>query len=219
MEIMIRTRAVIERLDYDRLVERGVIPDMLAFLAGYPGAMAVKRYSPFVYSTKCFSFFGMMMDYIVRAGLRSKLTQPVDVGVDPVSDLIPQLPDDRLLVAIEDLATYETSTNMHDIVRCSRNLTSILYGEEPISLADATKYVPTGVNIMKDLVQKWTYFSTYLTGIVQYNVEYSQGELAGHPDVVTDQCILDIKTTCSFAKMSRSSFLQWNHNHYNYQHR
>lgn len=55
---MIRTRAVIEHLSYDTLVKQGVIPNVYALIEQSPTAVAVKRYPPFVYTKKDFTFFG-----------------------------------------------------------------------------------------------------------------------------------------------------------------
>lgn len=148
------------------------------------------------------------MEYVVRAGFRINLQQPTELGVDPTAEAIPDLDEPQMLEALDTLSTYETSNNMNDIARCSLGLTSILYTETTITREEAAKYVPTFVNIVKELVAKWTYFGYYLSGTIRYNVEYAHQELSGHPDIVTDQCILDVKNTTSFQKMSKESFLQ-----------
>jgi hypothetical protein len=83
-----------------------------------------------------------------------------------------------------------------------------MYGTTPYSKAEIQSYVPTLVNILKELVARWEIFGTYLSGTVRYNTEYTHASFAGHPDIVTDQCVLDIKNTASFTKMGKESCLQ-----------
>lgn len=171
---MIRTRAIIERLSYDDLVKQGLIPDLHQLIGQSPKVVATKRYPPFVYSNKNedkFAFFGMLLDYIIRAGLRVNLTQKIDLGTDPNSEFIQTLPDDKMLEMMTHLNTYETSKNMHDIARTSLELTSTLYGHKSYNFDDIQAYVPTLVNIMKELVAKWNIFGTYLNGTIRFNTE------------------------------------------------
>lgn len=205
---MIRTRAIIKRLSHDDLVKSGIIPDLTQIINQSPSTVAVKRYPPFVYAAKDFPFFGMLLDYIIRAAFRVSLKQPFDLGQDPTIEIIQALEDDKLLSAVTSLNLYETSINMTDIVRSSLTLTSILYGNCPYSLQDLDKYVPTLVNMMKELVNKWTMHAKYLEGHIRYNTEYTHNKFSGHPDIVTTNCVLDIKTTGSFSKMSKDSSLQ-----------
>lgn len=205
---MIRTRAIIERLSYDDLVKQGLIPDLHQLIGQSPTVVATKRYPPFVYKVKDFAFFGMLLDYIIRAGLRVNLPQKIDLGTDPNTEFIQTLPDDKMLEMMTHLSTYETSKNMHDIARTSLELTSTLYGHKSYNFEDIQAYVPTLVNIMKELVAKWNIFGTYLNGTIRFNTEYIHKSFAGHPDIVTDQCVLDIKTTGSFPKMAKEACLQ-----------
>lgn len=205
---MIRTRTVIQHLNYRELVGRGILPDLISLLPSYPKVIAVKRYPPFVYANRSFAYFGVLMEYVVRAGFRLHLQQPVELGVDPVTAKIPDLLEPQMIEAIESLSIYETSTNINDIVQSAQILSSIFCAEDPFSRQEIQGYVPTWVNIIRELCQGWNHFAPYLQGTVRYNVEYVQGNLAGHPDIVTDQCILDVKNTTSFSKMSEESFLQ-----------
>ena len=208
---MIRTRAIIKNLSHDSLVKEGIIPDLSQIISQSPTTIAVKRYPPFVYSNDDdgkFAFFGMLLDYIVRAGLRINLAQPFVLGQDPNIDTIQELDTDKMIQAVTDLNVYETSKNMNDIVRTSLTLTSIMYDKHIYSPENIQKYVPTVVNIMKELVAKWNVYSTYLVGTIRFNTEYSYRNFSGHPDIVTDNSVLDIKNTCSFVKMSKESCLQ-----------
>jgi len=206
---MIRTRAIINNLSYDDLVKQRIIPDLMPFLS--PDVIAIKKYSPFVYANKHpnhFASFGVLMDYIIRAGLRINLQQKVELGVDPTAEVIQSLPDHKVAEAISIMNAYETSKNMNDIARSALELTTLLMGKCDYTHEMMAKYVPTLVNIVKDIIIKWNHFAFYLSGTVKFNAEYSYGCFAGHPDVITDQSILEIKTTGSFPKMAKESCLQ-----------
>ena len=205
---MIRTRAIIEHLSYDDLVKRGIIPDLYHLIQQSQTTVAIKRYPPFVYAVKDFAFFGMFYDYVIRAGLRINLAQVTNLGTDPITDVIQRLSDEQMMQMMMHLSTYETSKNIHDIARTSLELTSGLYGQKSYSQENIQGYVPTIVNVIKEIVAKWNVYSGYLNGTVRFNVEYTHNAFAGHPDIVTDQCVLDIKTTCSFSKMAKEACLQ-----------
>ena len=203
---MIRTRAIISRLSYDALVTQDIIPNMIPLLSD--SVMVVKRYPPFVYANKDFSFFGMLLDYIIRATLRTKLNQKIDLGKDPILDILPKLPDTQMLELMSQLSIYETSTNINDIAKAALSLITAMYNTPAYTPEQIQGYIGTLVNMTKEISDKWAYFATYLNGTIKYNVEYSHKNFSGHPDIVTDRCILDIKTTASFNKMAKESLLQ-----------
>ena len=207
---MIRTCAIIKNLSYDNLVKQNIIPDLMPLINQFHAAIATKRYSPFVYKADdAFAFFGMFMDYAIRAGLRINLTQPVELGVDPSVPFIQTLPDDKMLNIMEQLSLYETSKNINDTTHASHILTSTLFNRDPFTHGDIQSYVPTMVNIIKEIVAKWNTYISYLGGTVKFNTEYSYKTFAGHPDIVIgDTTVLDIKTTGSFPKMAKISCLQ-----------
>lgn len=182
---MIRVRAIIPRLSYDDLVASSVIPDLCSVIPIYP----TKRYPPFVYKSKDFAGFGVLMDYVVRAGLR--INYPADLGIEPCGSDHPSL------------STYSTTTNYNDIMTSSANLINSSFDK-----GDLQKYVGVSVNINKELSAKWNHFIYYLKGTIRYNMEFQYGVFEGHPDIVTDHAVLDIKNTVSFAKMSKESSLQ-----------
>ena len=209
--IMIRTRAIIKNLSYDALVKAGVIPDLSSLIHESKTVSAVKKYAPFIYSninSDKFSFFGMLLDYIIRAALRINLVQDIDLGTDIITDIIPTLNDAKMIEVMNNLNIYNTSNNLNAVCRAALIIVSALYDTGIYTQSEIDKYVPTLVNIMKELLIQWESYSTYLSGSIRYNTEYSYDKFSGHPDVVTDLCVLDIKTTASFSKMAKESCLQ-----------
>jgi hypothetical protein len=109
--LMIRTRTIIERLSYDKLVKQRIIPNLLPFIEQSQSTIAIKRYPPFVYSNKGdekFSFFGVMMDYIIRAGLRINMSQKIELGVDHSVDIIQTLSDDKMMDIMRHINNSDT---------------------------------------------------------------------------------------------------------------
>ena len=156
--------------------------------------------------------FGLIMDYIIRAGLRINLQQTINLGVDPVSNILPLLTDPEIIDVTESLSIYESSKNLNDIMKVSLKLASTLLGPTNFTYDILSKYVPTSVNIIKAIIEKWQYYSFYLNGVINFNTEYSYECFSGHPDIVVNcsshTTILDIKNTTSFPKMSKESSLQ-----------
>lgn len=199
-----RIRQILPRLNYDVLVRDGVIPDIESMTKHYPNAYQSKRYPPFVYDTQCYSDFGMFMDYVIRAGLRLKSGQTIDLGQDPLNGRIQSMSEADMLTNMLHLSQYESSTSIDDIAQAVWHL----LGNLPFDSSVVQRYIPILVNMNKDILALWTKYVHYLSGIIRYNVEFVCEDITGHPDIVTDTCILDIKTTTSFDKMAKESCLQ-----------
>lgn len=211
---MIRTRAIISNLSYDKLVKDRLIPDIIPLIQQSASTIRTIKYPPFVYSKgdQKFSFFGMLWDYMIRAGLRINLTQQIDLGIDPNSTMIQSLPEHEMLNIAENISTYETSHNINAIARAALILTSAMYGGTIFTTDEIQKYVPTMVNVLKEIISKWNFYAYYLKGKILFNAEFTYINFAGHPDIVTihddSACVLDIKSTASFPKMAKESCLQ-----------
>src|SRR5690606_17456153 len=128
---MLRVRKIISEMSYEELVKSEIIPSMNI-------ETKTKRYPTFVYQTgNDFSFFGMFMDYVVRAGLRIYLTKNnknfnIYCGDEPAP------------ASADIINKYTTSNNMNDIARTSNLLASSLLGiSSPYDQQTVDKYVPT----------------------------------------------------------------------------
>lgn len=162
---MLRLREIIKDLSYDHLLSEGIIPDIITPMDNYPNTMSVKKYPPFVYSCKSksnFSFFGYFMEYVIRAGFRIYLKQKINHGIDPINHIIQSLPDEKMLDIMKNINIYETCNNINDITISAHNIVSILYGEFLFEVNNIEKYIPTIVNIIKELIIKWNKLDDYL---------------------------------------------------------
>ncbi len=65
-------------------------------------------------------------------------------------------------------------------------------------------------DVNKGLWWKFCHFSKRLReyGKCIYDAQYSSGLLTGHPDIITEATILDVKTTRNFAAMRKATILQ-----------
>lgn len=173
----VRVRQVLKELTYRSLVRRELIPDLLVLLEQTPNLLTIKRYPPFVYGSKDYSGFGVVMETIVQNGFRIYLKQPIS----------PEGP---------------YSKNFNEIVTGAYSEASPVF-----DLASFHKYIPSMVNMVKELSIAWQSYPQ-LTGTIKYQTEYTYHDLSGHPDIVTDLAVLDVKTTASFKSMAEESILQ-----------
>jgi len=193
-----RLSPLLKTLSYNELVQQQAVPTIPAHFSVNP-----KKYPPWVYQSKSFSFFGLWIDYAVRGGLRIfHHAQPsqFDNSHNPVED---------------DLyREYCTSMDWPQVILLSYRLVCQQFGNQPYQYEHITKYIPVLTKMVKDLIGQWVKYGPVLTsGFICSEVEFRQGDLAGHPDIVvrnTDgsNVILDIKCSANFATYQEHSWLQ-----------
>lgn len=173
----VRVRQVLKEITYRSLVRRNLIPDLLTLFEQTPQVLTIKKYPPFVYASKDYSGFGVVMETIVQNGFRIYLDQPI----------LPQKSYSKNMNEVANQAYAETAPGF--------------------DLAPFQKYIPSMVNIVKELSIVWKTYPQ-LSGPIRYDTEYTYKDLSGHPDVVTDLVVLDVKTTASFKSMAEQTTLQ-----------
>lgn len=185
MESYVRVRNIIPKLNYKSLIRDDLIPDLDTCFP--PDVFVIKKYPPFVYQSKAFDQFGMLVDYIIRGALR----------IQAKLEVFDQNHDDT---------TYYTSNNLNAMAEAARQLVIEMYQSEPFTKENIQSYVPMLVNITKEIMNCWNAFD--LNGLVMYNSELTQRHVQGHPDILVGDTILDIKTTSSFKSMKEETYLQ-----------
>lgn len=183
-----RVTEITSTLKYKSLVNREMIPDILPFFD-----VASRKFPPFVYKTKDFAFFGMLMDYWVRVGFKKDFN--VELGKEPSGSK-------------EDIEKYQSATSISQACLPALNIVRQIMGREGFSKEDIINYIPTLVNLSKELNVDMVEWKEKLGDTLTYNCEFVRGSLSGHPDVITPQVILDIKTTSTFKAMGESACLQ-----------
>ena len=224
---LIHVRDLLKSLDYDSLVEGNCIPLLHEHIE-----KETKRYPPWVYRANrggttrsehqrvnkegnVFPLFGMTMDYLVRKMLSEGLrNHKVSFGIEPTADIIPELiASDPIrygnypeyLLKYQDQPWLACLYECHLLaqLQCGVGGTGGAFTKE-----DWFSYIPTLQNIAKSLVSTWKSYGNALGDSISYNEEINTERITGHPDIVTDTAVLDIKTSSNFNKMSKESFLQ-----------
>ena len=200
--MLARVRWLIRHLSYQDLLEEYIIPDMeLCQESCYSVGKA--KYPPFVrdsakpkiHGSENFSYYGIFMEYIVRAGLRLHLQRPV-------------IDKDDMFKGTDMHAKYVTSKNMNDIARAANLMTAKYCDLPPYPQHVVDEHVGTLVNMLKEILSHWRQMEHYFDASAIFGHEYFHELVSGHPDIVIGQTILDVKNTCSLDKMNRSAYLQ-----------
>jgi deoxyribonuclease-4 len=175
----VRVRQILKNLTYRSVLRRDLIPDLVSLFEQTPQVLISKRHPPFVYKCKDFSGFGVVMETIIQNGFRLHLKQPI-------------LPK----ISVKNL--YDSATQAH------------LEAEPGFNLESFQKYVPTMINIVKELCAVWKSYPQLSdeSNTIIYDTEYNYKTVSGHPDVVTDLAVLDVKTTANFKSMAEETALQ-----------
>lgn len=180
-----RVRSIIPYLNYRQLIDDNVVPDLDETFD--PLIKTVRKYPPFVYKSKAFDHFGMLIDYLIRGALR--INGKFDVFDENYKD-----------------ETYYTTNNLNQMAEAARLIVNQIYNAEPFTKAEIQSYIPILVNTTKALLSDFNKFE--LEGLLMYNSELTLGDIQGHPDVIIGDTILDIKNTSSFVKMKEETYLQ-----------
>lgn len=193
---MIHTREIIKHIDYDKLVEKNIIPDLNKYLSVESKQQC--KYPFWVYKYKCYITFGIYMDYIVRKAISEIAT--VNFGIDPL------ISDNYKLDAKKIISDFESpNTKWNNI---AYPLYCLLFENKGYKILDKKEFQHMYgflESICKKIKKEYQRYCKHGT---KFNAEFKSGKIFGHPDIITDNLILDIKTSCNFNKMSKESFLQ-----------
>jgi len=198
-----RVRSVISKLNYRHLVDSSVVPD----LSSYFEHIKTKRYHRWVYQAKndgkfdnMFSCMGYFYDGLIRKMLSQLCT--VDWGTDsPEQDLPLELRSTEVnwnqtawFFMQHLLKTFDRSDLITEENKQSFNKRFGLYGT-------INKQLGNWFN--GQIEHKATiYFNT------EFKLTRNGVTIAGHPDLVTDYCVIDIKTSSGFKSMAEDTFKQ-----------
>nr|QBK91341.1 MAG: AP (apurinic) endonuclease family 2 [Pithovirus LCPAC202] len=189
----IRVSKVIDQLHYPSLVDRKILPDLRPFIK-----KGTKRYPRWVYQElkvelgkANFSCFGIFIDCLIRKIISQ--TIPVNWGesdgsIDPTINY-------REANLTWNQVAYPTF--LHILKLCKP--------EAHISLEIFNK--------AQKLLQKMavTFRAAFVNcrgSKVSFNQEFIHLNIAGHPDIVTNNSVIDIKTVTSFKSKAERHFLQ-----------
>lgn len=189
----IRVSQVIDQLHYPSLVDRKILPDLRPFVK-----KGIKRYPRWVYQELKkelgqynFSCFGIFIDCLIRKIISE--TIPVNWGESDGS--------------VDPLVNYrEANLTWQQIAYPTfLHLLKSYKHEAYISLEIFNK--------AQKFLQKMaaTFRMAFMNcqgSEVSFNQEFIHLNLAGHPDIVTSNSVIDIKTVTSFKSKAERHFLQ-----------
>lgn len=198
-----RVRSVIGKLNYKHLVNSQVVPD----LSSYFQHIKTKRYHTWVYNAKnkgkfenVFPCMGFFYDGLIRKML-SQLCA-VDWGTESPDQDIPYELRSSTMNWNEVawpfmqhlLRSFDRSDLITDQNRQSFNKRFGLYGT-------INKQLTAWFRGQIDQDSK-VYFNT------EFTLTRNGITIAGHPDLVTEYCVIDIKTSSGFKSMAEETFKQ-----------
>lgn len=193
----VRVRAAIDRLNYDQLVYDHAIPDLMPAIMSNSAILQTRRYQPFIYRN--IMYYGMFIDFIIRKALYTTWSSHgirFDWGVEPGSEGLEA-----------QLELYHDQQHWTRSLYPAAQLAAAALGmsQPPFSPEELTGNMGGLQTMINNTCKQWTAEHGRL---VRYNVVLCDGNLEGHPDVVTETTVFEIKTTQSFAKMAQSACLQ-----------
>lgn len=212
---MIRTREFISNLSYNDLCIQGIIPDLNALIRNTQSIRTIKQYPSFVKKRGCYSHIGLMVDYLIRACIRSncyvKEIQEIILGKEAVFEMIPHLDIQAQNVFHLLYQQYITSNDFSTLL-CVSYLITALYYPNTFDVEEIKSHLPELYLMVESIINKWKSFGDHISGTICFNQEYSHGSVQGHPDVVVlsnnGSFVLDIKNSYDFNTMSKESSLQ-----------
>nr|QBK90975.1 MAG: AP (apurinic) endonuclease family 2 [Pithovirus LCPAC201] len=190
---LIRVSEVIDQLHYQALVDKKVVPDLQPFVK-----KGTKRYPRWVYQElktqlgkENFSCFGLFIDCLIR----KIISQVVPVNWGELKGSPDPLTNYREANLTWSQIAYSTFLHILKLYKPEAHISWEMFDKAMGLLKKmATIFQPAFANCDKS--------------DVSFNQEFIHLNLAGHPDIVTNNSVIDIKTVTSFKSKADRHFLQ-----------
>lgn len=185
---MFHVKSLIQQLNYDDLVNDGTIQDIIkddlwTHIQG-SDTKYDNKFPYWVLKSKCIMEYGTFMDLLVRKMIHEQFAE---------------------YVTMDTFQGYYTHDSWKD---CVKYFLDDVFNHSSIpkpELSNVYKNFGTWTNIYKWLKEC---IPILLTNYIELAPEYNINKITSHPDIIIDDCIIDIKTTTSFAKMEQETILQ-----------
>lgn len=194
---MARVRQLISTLNYSTLVAQNVIPDLEPLIESHykPVLDMKKRLPMWVYKhvkpqlDKQFpSYFGLFIDYMCRKMIADVI--PTKHSTD--DEIIPGFWSEKWNSVAKD-----TAIAVGKMYKSEFTLDDAVFGK--------SFYAHLG-SVAKNMTAT---FGNMAQSGVEFDAEYIVDQnVMGHPDIVTLNMVIDIKTTINFRRMAQESYLQ-----------
>lgn len=171
------------KLNCQQLLQDKIIPYPKNFLN-----VENKKHKSFVKNNNAYSFYGSYIDYLLRHKL--------------ANNYICEVGNERKGLPINFKINYqEVAKSVHQNL-CEKYNYCDIFSWENIDMSE--------IDYMLSLITK-QFNSPYLKEIRFndiYQMKINKGFLIGRPDIVTKECILEIKCSGNFSNMAEESYLQ-----------
>lgn len=177
-----RVHQVTPDFDYRQLVQSGEVPELTLPATAY----ARRRHPPWLYRGEGYQWMGLIVDFLCRQALRHQCVDAVAFG-------------------------SELDTNMAwtQYVYVALEYSEALLGRPaPFTRVELVSYIPTLQVLFKAIVAQYQQVMQYVGNSLIYNAEVTSDFVCGHPDIVTDDAIFEIKFTTNFEGMLGDACLQ-----------
>ena len=205
---MLRVRQIIPTLSYSHLRDQGIIPDMDCMFDS-----PTKRYPKWVYRCNkegrvdCFSYMGWFYEYMVRKMISHSV--PVHWGIESIVGRIDELmeTDPEQVAKYADILSRYTDEKVEwkSLVWDVFQLCG-LHGPGPLPVTKEEVYTLFGkLGALNKMIGG---FGNCAEANISYNVELEHLTIQGHPDIISDEWVIDVKCCTSFKSMAEESLLQ-----------
>lgn len=196
-EEAVRVRQIISKMKYESLIKRKLIPDLEVFYQ----RLSKPKYPDFVVKTKAYPVFGMLLEYVLRKYFSLIHGITIDFGFTPQE------------LTNRTVNIFVNSNVKRDFIMAANILASSDLSSKPLRESDIDSSLNWIDQTCMNMVNKWT--REYGTKLF-YRVELSNRNLpkrrevtvVGHPDIVTNTTIWDVKCGCTEKTQRRETYLQ-----------
>lgn len=175
----VRVRPLTERMRYTSLLKRNVIPDLETLMV----KIKKPKYPKFVISSKKYALYGMFIDIVLRKYMSGYFE--VSWG-----------DDDPGIIRSVDINEYSLIAN---------RVAAKMLNETPFYESNIIEIIPDLREMCQNIVNQWL---PQYGNKLQYNVELKCGKVAGHPDILSDNVLWDIKCGHTQKPTRLSAYLQ-----------
>ena len=135
---MLRTRDLITHLNYNELVHDGYIPHIKNNILEQSHVRDIRKYPAKIYSNKSFAHFGLLMDYIIRAGLRNTLPNEFySSGGEHCRCSLPNICEHHSIIDDVTEIMYRTVTNISDTIPLAMKITEFMDPAVPVDVINS----------------------------------------------------------------------------------
>lgn len=180
---------MISKMRYDSLIRRSIIPDLDLVTEKIP----VTRYPQVIISTKRYAFFGMFFEHVLKKyyscirfkGEKARIVTDYGTGSVVYQNYV--------------------DCSKEEVFQHANLLTAEQLNLRPFSQNELAKIEDFVIGRCKTMTKQW---KRIYGQKLYFGMELTNGQVQGHPDLVTDTTVFDVKCGCTTKQTRKESFLQ-----------